>query len=241
MVASNQSLDSSNGSLRPIESGSAARLISELRNAIQAGMYRIHERLPAERALAEKYNTSRGTVREALKHLEEAGLVTRKVGSGTFVNVQGDSIESDIARATSPLELIDVRLGIETQIVRLAVINANSHDLDNLRRALQRVESTSSDPELFGDADSAFHMALADCTQNPLMRWLYRQLNDIRHHNQWSSVKTKVLNHDRILRYNLQHRTLVELIVARDMDGAVAAITEHLNKARSHLLGASAQ
>ena len=116
-------------------------------------------------------------------------------------------------------------------------MNANSHDLDNLRRALENVENTNNDPDQFGEADSAFHLALADCTRNPLMKWMYRQLNDIRNYNQWSSVKTKVLNRERIERYNLQHRELVDAIVARDIESAVQAIGAHLNKARSHLLG----
>ena len=231
-------LDTTSSATAAIETGSSARLISELRAAIESGMYRLHERLPAERSLAEKYGTSRGTVREALKHLEDLGLVVRKVGSGTFVNFQGESIERDIANATSPLELIDVRTGIEVQIVRLAVINANSHDLDNLNTALRRVENANNDPQSFGEADSAFHLALADCTQNPLMKWLYRQLNDIRSHSQWSSVKDKVLNRERIERYNLQHRAVYEAIKSRDMDAAVNAMQAHLDKARSHLLGA---
>jgi DNA-binding GntR family transcriptional regulator len=73
------------------------------------------------------------------------------------------------------------------------------------------------------------------------MKWLYRQLSDIRHHGQWSTVKDEVLNHDRIERYNKQHRVLFESIRLRDMDAAVEAINAHLEKARSHLLGASAQ
>ena len=240
MAFPGEALRNSSNLPRSIESGSAARLVSELRGAIQSGMYRMHERLPAERSLAEKYNTSRGTVREALKHLEDLGLVVRKMGSGTFANFQGNSIESDVAKATSPLELIDVRMGIESQIVRLAVTNANAHDLDNLETALRRVENTSDDPQSFSEADSAFHLALADCTQNPLMKWLYRQLNDIRNQGQWSTVKEKVLNHDRIVRYNIQHRALFEAIRLRDMDVAVQAINAHLEKARSHLLGARA-
>ena len=240
MAFPGEALRNSSNLPQTIESGSAARLISELRGAIQSGMYRMHERLPAERSLAEQYNTSRGTVREALKHLEDLGLVVRKMGSGTFANFQGNSIESDVAKATSPLELIDVRIGIESQIVRLAVTNANAHDLDNLEAALRRVENTSDDPESFGEADSAFHMALADCTQNPLMKWLYRQLNDIRNQGQWSTVKDKVLNHDRIERYNIQHRALFEAIRLRNTVTAVEAINAHLEKARSHLLGARA-
>ena len=222
----------------PIAVGSATRLISVLQNAIDTGMYQLYERLPAERNLAEQYGASRGTVREALKYLEDRGLVTRKAGSGTFVNFRSDSTEGCVAKATSPLELIDVRLGIETQIVRLAVSNANAHDLDKLETTLHRVEHSSDDPELFGEADSAFHLALADCTQNPLMKWLYWQLNTIRGHRQWSVVKDKVLNRERIECYNQQHRSLFEAIEARDMDVALATIIEHLEKARAHLLGA---
>ena len=62
-----------------------------------------------------------------LRQLEAMNLVTRRVGSGTFVKHTGGSwITKPIANLTSPLELIDVRFGIEPQLVRLAVLHASA-------------------------------------------------------------------------------------------------------------------
>ncbi|MDX1401799.1 MAG: winged helix-turn-helix domain-containing protein, partial [Kiloniellales bacterium] len=69
---------------------SADIIAQRLREAIHAGNYAPGERLPAERELAEYFGASRGTVREALKRLEDEKLLVRKIGSGTFVNFQRD-------------------------------------------------------------------------------------------------------------------------------------------------------
>ncbi|MEK9942107.1 MAG: winged helix-turn-helix domain-containing protein, partial [Gammaproteobacteria bacterium] len=63
----------------------SAGVAAQLRRAIFDGVYGFNERLPAERELAKVFSTSRGTVREALRRLEELGMVDRQIGSGTFV------------------------------------------------------------------------------------------------------------------------------------------------------------
>src|SRR5690606_25394789 len=70
----------------PGAAGGAAAIAAQLRRAILDGTYGFRERLPAERELASHFGASRSTVREALKQLEEGQLVTRRIGSGTFVN-----------------------------------------------------------------------------------------------------------------------------------------------------------
>ena len=55
--------------------GGSAGIAAKLRRAITAGEYGFNERLPAERELAELFHTSRGTVREALRRLQELGMV----------------------------------------------------------------------------------------------------------------------------------------------------------------------
>ena len=222
----------------PATTASAARIATNLRLAIERGVYADNDRLPPERQLADHFRASRGTIREALRRLEDTNLVIRKVGSGTFVRYRANEGDDDIAKATSPIELIDVRFGIEPQMVRLAAINANGHDIEDLNNALQRV-CAAHDPESFTDADEAFHLALADCTRNPLMKWLYKQLNGVRGHNQWSKMKDKVLDEGRIAEYNRQHRELFDAIAARDIDAAVEHIVQHLRTARKHLLGAA--
>lgn len=222
----------------PATTASAARIAADLRLAIEKGVYADNDRLPPERQLADHFGASRGTVREALRRLEDTNLVVRKVGSGTFVRYRASENDDDIAKATSPIELIDVRFGIEPQMVRLAAINANGHDLEDLDSALQRV-CAARDPETFTDADEAFHLALADCTRNPLMKWLYRHLNEVRGHGQWSKMKDKILDAERISGYNEQHRELFNAIAARDSNAAVELIVLHLKTARNHLLGAA--
>lgn len=222
----------------PAASGAgAAAIATRLRAAILGGRYVHGERLPAERELTEHFGVARGTVREALRRLEEMGLVTRRMGSGTFVNHRAGPNEDDIAELTSPIELIDVRLAIEPDIVRMAVINATARDLERLEVALVECEAADGDREAFSQGDERFHRALAEATRNPLMIWLYGKINDVRGHAQWNEMKGKILTRGRIDEYNLQHRKLFETIRGRDMDAAVRTIENHLGEAREDLLG----
>lgn len=221
----------------PVTVGSAA-IAARLRRAILDGIYADGERLPAERELAQHFEASRSTVRKALRRLEESHLVTRRMGSGTFVNHRPALDRSDIAEMTSPIELIEVRLAVEPQMVRLAVVNATQRDLERLGEALGRVESCGDDRERFSRADERFHLMLAECTRNPLMVWLYRQINEVRSHALWDGMKDKILTATRIAEYNRQHRELYQTLHNRDVDAAARIIVAHLDKARRDLLGA---
>ncbi len=223
----------------PVTAGSVA-IAARLRQAILDGTYTDGERLPAERDLAQHFEASRSTVREALRRLEESHLVTRRMGSGTFVNHRPALDQSDIAEMTSPIELIEVRLAVEPQMVRLVAVNATQRDLERLGEALGRVESCGNDREHFSRADEQFHLMLAECTRNPLMVWLYRQINDVRSHALWDGMKDKILTATRIAEYNRQHRELHAALCNRDVDAATQIIAAHLDKARRDLLGVDA-
>ncbi|MFQ6018668.1 MAG: FadR/GntR family transcriptional regulator [Kiloniellaceae bacterium] len=219
----------------------AAAIAARLRQAILDGSYADGERLPAERDLASHFEASRSTVRGALRRLEEMNLVTRRVGSGTFISYRPVLAPDNIAELTSPIELIDVRVALEPQMTRLVVVNATARDLDRMGEALERVEDCGGDRERFSKADEHFHLMLAECTRNPLMVWLYRQINEVRGHAQWAAMKDKILTPDRIAEYNRQHRALFDALRSRDVDAAVRTITEHLEKARRDLRGADAR
>ena len=222
-----------------ISVGGSAGIAAHLRRAILGGSYGVNERLPSERYLAEHFHASRGTIREALRRLQEMNMVSREIGSGTFVTYREMSDQMGIADVTSPLELIDVRFGIEPQMVRLAVANATFIDIEKLRHSLEQVENTENDPAAFTLADSTFHLALAECTRNRLMVWLYQLINETRTHSQWASMKDRILTSERIAKYNAQHRRLYNAIASRDIDTALATIYEHLDRARTDLIGAT--
>jgi DNA-binding FadR family transcriptional regulator len=231
--------DRENPSALPSAPGlGATGIAARLREAIVDGRYTFGERLPAERDLTTHFGASRSTVREALRQLEETGLVIRRIGSGTFVNYRSRPHEEDIAELTSPIELIEVRLALEPDMARLAVVNATARDLDRMEAALLRCEAAKDDRESFSRADEAFHRALVECTRNPLMIWLYGKINDVRGHTQWNAMKDKILSGKRIALYNKDHRALFEALRRRDLEEAVATIEKHLNRARVDLVGA---
>lgn len=216
----------------------AAEIASRIRQSILSGEYQYQDRLPPERNLAQEFGTARGTIRQALKRLEDMDLVERKIGSGTYVNYLAQPNHEQIAESTSPLELIEVRLAVEPDIARMAVVNANAKNLRQMHDALLGLEEAGSDPNLFSKADETFHLTLAQCAQNPLLEWIYQIINDVRGHHQWDARKDKILTPANIADYNAQHRALYEAVQRRDPSRAVQVITEHLNKAKAQFIGA---
>jgi DNA-binding FadR family transcriptional regulator len=224
-------------SLPQAQGRGATAIAAQLRASILGGTYSVGDRLPPERDIARALGASRTTVRNALRLLEDDDLVTRKVGSGTYVTQQVQTEDDDIAETTSPLELVEVRTAIEPRMVRLAVLNGKPRDLDRLWDALTELERAGPDADRFSRCDQQLHLALAQATHNPLLVWLYRQVNRIRSHRHWVAVQFKVLTPERIAAYNAEHRSLVEAISIRDGERAVEIIQQHLQAARRDLLG----
>jgi DNA-binding FadR family transcriptional regulator len=213
-----------------------SNVVTQLRRRILDGEYAYEERLPAERNLAEEFSVSRGTIRSVLEILEQQHLVTRQIGSGTYVSHQEITTQQEISSITSPIEMVEVRIAIEPQMVRLAIANASARDLDTLRDALKQCETCGGDSEKFARADTAFHIALAHCSRNKLMYWLYERISEVRRHSQWRSMGSRLLTSDRMNYYNSQHRALYEAISARDTATAVKLIKDHLYGVQDDLL-----
>ena len=134
-----------------------SKVVAQLRRRILEGEYSFEERLPAERNLAEEYDVSRGTIRSVLQILEQQHLVTRQIGSGTYVSHREITNQQEISSMTSPIEMVEVRIAIEPQLVRLAIANASSRDLEELRNALRQCETCDGDSEKFARADTALY------------------------------------------------------------------------------------
>ena len=234
LPASEQSSSVTGGNTRV--GATTSHVASQLRNRILEGQYAHEERLPAERHLAEEFNVSRGTIRSVLELLEQQHLVTRQIGSGTYVSHRELSNQEEISSITSPLEMVEVRIALEPQIVRLAIANASYRDLEVLHKALKQCEGCGGDAEQFARADTAFHMALAHCSKNKLLHWLYERISEVRRFSQWRSMKAKLLTPERIDYYNQQHRAIYEAITARDAGAAAAIIKKHLYGVHDDLL-----
>ncbi|MGZ8401104.1 MAG: FadR/GntR family transcriptional regulator [Methyloceanibacter sp.] len=212
-----------------------------LQRAIETGAYSEGDRLPPERQLAECFNAARSTVRRALDQLERAGLVSRRLGSGTFVGASAASPRraGDLADQVSPLQLIEARLAVEPFTTRLAVLHATRRSLDDMEVVLAHAEDSVGDKDEFSKWDGEFHLLIAHASGNPLLINVYRQINHVRLHAQWDAMKEKILTPDVIAAYNRQHRSIFNALHERDAQGAFALITEHLEQARDDLVKAN--
>jgi DNA-binding FadR family transcriptional regulator len=215
---------------------------AHLKRAIETGAYREGDQLPAERQLAASFGAARSTVRRALDQLERAGLVARKLGSGTFVTAAEPAAEAgEVADLISPLQLIEARFAVEPMTTRLAVLHASRRDLDDMAAVLQRCDSSVDDKDTFSRWDAEFHLLIARASRNPLLINVYRQINKVRLHAQWDAMKEQILTPDVIRAYNRQHRAIQQALEQRDAPLAQALVAEHLGKARDDLLGANSR
>ena len=212
-----------------------------LQRAIETGAYSEGDRLPPERQLAATFQAARSTVRRALDQLEKAGLVSRRLGSGTFVGATaaGTRRTGDLVDQVSPLQLVEARLAVEPFTTRLAVLHATRRNLDDMEAVLGHAEESVSDKDSFSKWDGEFHLLIAHASSNPLLIYVYRQINHVRLHAQWDAMKEKILTPDVIDDYNRQHRAIYDALNARDGQGAFALITQHLEKARDDLVSAN--
>lgn len=218
----------------------ATDIAGALRRQIASARFARNDRLPPERTLAEQYGVARGTVREALRQLEDSGFVMRRPGSGTYVTYSEQDEARSIIETTRPLELIDARFALEPHMCRLAVLHATDFDLAKAEAHMQSMEACGGDADLFADADDRFHLALARCTHNALIVWMMEKMNEVKSHTQWARMRALILEPGVIAAYNRQHRAVVEAIRARDSDTAAQMMKEHLDSARRSLIEATA-
>ncbi len=212
----------------------------ELERAITSSIYAYEQQLPTERQLAQSFDASRTTVRKALAILEDQKLVQRRAGSGTYVSYRAGANQHDIAEKTSPLELIEVRAAIEPQIARLAVLHASAVDLERLQGLVSELQAAeqAANLEHYAAADEQLHLAIAAATSNPLLVWLYEQINVIRTHALWAEMRQKIITQENMRIYNKQHVAVVRAIQSRDAAAAAETMVRHMEKARNDLIGA---
>lgn len=129
----------------------------------------VGDAIPSARALAEHFDVTTPTVREAQRRLEAIGVLVFRHGSGTFVGPgSGRGLVANphvAATATAVLDLIEARLVIEPNIAAAAAKHRTQEDLERLRAACENAKDTG-DVE---DVTHHFHAVLARATNNPVL------------------------------------------------------------------------
>ncbi len=160
-------------------------LAAQLRDAILRGTYQPGDRLPAERELATRHSVNRALVREALKKLEQLGLVDIRRGDGaTVCPVHEASV--DLIRhllyvdgALDPslaLQILDVMEIVVSGAARIAVERASDSELLEARQALRRLAEAGDAVEVrLAAVDDLFEL-ITRASDNLVLRMIYNSL-----------------------------------------------------------------
>lgn len=189
-------------------------------------------RLPTERALAQRLNVQRSTVRERLSALEYLGILNRTQGRGTYVSPPSGEVIRwyfDLALTLGYVgadEIQTARVLLEREIVRHAAIVATPEDIDALDDLAQRMQG-ETDPQTRVGIDHEFHTRLALAARNPVICLITAGLASVvrrvlaGRHEAVRSIPEAAQKQDAV------HPPIVEAIRAHDPDRAVAAMDAH--------------
>ncbi|MCP4319873.1 MAG: FCD domain-containing protein [Hyphomicrobiales bacterium] len=205
---------------------------------ILEGSLKPGEQLPSERALAEQLSVSRPSLREALMILESKGLLQSKRGGGTFVcDIIGPTIVEPLvylmkSHPETIFDVLELRQALEAVATQHAAERATKSDRERIKQRFDELmavyEGGNKDVAIESEADTEFHLAIAEASHNValvhVMRGLFNLLRVNILHN-LKSIKEEGESHDFI---RAQHTEILTAVMNGDSEMARDASNRHL-------------
>jgi GntR family transcriptional repressor for pyruvate dehydrogenase complex len=213
----------------------ADMIIQQIRELISSGVLKPGDRLPAERALAERFGVGRGHIREAIRRLEFYGILKTIPQSGTIVASLGVKALEGLISSVLNLEkedfqsLMETRGLLEVHAARLAALRATDAEIQDLARAHEEFERQVLTGASALEEDLMFHLKIAEYSRNSVLRSLISLITP--------DIITLSRNYDtcrdgRFLVAKDEHAAVLGGIQSRDPDRAAAAMQEHMRRSR---------
>lgn len=208
-----------------------------LRAGIADGSFAPGARLPSETKLAETHGVSRSVVREAIAALRADGLVQSRQGSGVYVIRPGGGLpfrDIDHSRISTVIEMLELRTGIECEAAELAARRCSPAQEERILETSHRVSDLARAGLSTAEADLAFHLAIAEATNNPMFGQFLKMLGQ-------NAIPRRALRPDAseavsgsyIAMIDAEHGAIVKAIQQGDGPAARRAMRQHLEGSQS--------
>lgn len=222
----------------------AQGVVAYISEGIHDGRLNPGEKLPTESEIMRIQGVSRTVVREAISHLQAAGLVETRHGIGTFVlepppppaNLLGiDS--ATVVTMRDMLAFLELRISLETEAAGLAASRRSEIHLQQLRGALDHFLACVNNGSSTVAADVQFHLLIAQASGN-------RYFHDILSHMGTNIIPRARLNPPRLAQddpvtyiecVTREHEDIIGAIERQDPESARAAMRTHLGNSRERL------
>ncbi|GAB3282394.1 FadR/GntR family transcriptional regulator [Microbacterium lacusdiani] len=218
-------------------------VVDRLLDAIIAGELRASEQLPPEGDIAAQLGVSRLTVREAVRLLQAQGVIVQVPGSRhriapasewTGLEAVVRHARTEGARERSSLELLEVRVMIETGAAQLAAERRSADDLEALRADLERMRRAHADGDVdaFVAADLDFHDVILRAADNRILLATMRPLTSMLEATRAETSAVLDIREHAIA----EHAAVLDALATGDPLAARDAMASHMRQTRDDLL-----
>ena len=214
-------------------------IANQMMQAILSGKLRPGDKLPTEREMVEQFGTSRVSVREAVRLLEQMGLVEirRGAGGGTFVvgpeyRPVADSFRVKMQLSHGTVDhLTDARMLLEPGLCRLAAQHADAKDMERLRAVVEEQETLVRQRKEVSSYDLKFHRAIIEASHNPVLALTTVSVIDL----VVSALQQARVGGGLTLHVVNFHRAIYNALCERDGERAARLMAEHVADIQSRL------
>jgi GntR family transcriptional repressor for pyruvate dehydrogenase complex len=217
-----------------------ARLLATFKQLISEGALVPGARLPAEREMANNLRVSRGSLRQVLKMLEIMGVVSQRVGDGTYLNAAAHSMLAEPMEFLILLdgitfeELMDARLIVEPELAARAATRASPEQVAALRGSLDRMGNSTHPGEVVED-DLRFHRIIFLMAENRVCSLMFSIVHESLH--KLMEITSQMVDLEHTIRL---HQRIYNAIKKGDPGEARARMFAHLTDARELLAKSNA-
>lgn len=193
--------------------------------------------LPSERELAEMFDASRTSVREALLSLQSSGLISMRqkararvtrMNNPAFFSQLSGAAQTLLSRPHGVADFQEARSLFECGLARYAAKHASPKEIDRLSLALAQNKKAIGNPGRFAATDLAFHDVLAEIPRNPIFTALNSALSSWLMEQRTVSIRAPIRGAVRLAYEG--HEAVYEAVAAHDPEAAESAMARHLNE-----------
>jgi DNA-binding GntR family transcriptional regulator len=200
-------------------------VVEQMKNAILIGALKPGERI-IEASIAQEMGISRYPVREAILHLENAGLLYTIPYKGTYIStIDEEELE----------EIYQLRSALEELSVRLLVDRADDKDIKKLEIIIKEMEHADKNNDLSSlvNADIDFHLTICELSGHRKLKEIWQNLQDqitlYMQREKYSYVRSRLKD------FTHTHGMIIEALQARDKKLAELRIRNHINEALNYI------
>ena len=207
-------------------------LILRFQQMLSEGVLRPGTKLPPERELATHFKVARSSLRQALKVLEMMGVITQRIGDGSYLNPDASSVLSIpmeflfLLDGISVEELTELRILMEPALAGKAAERANADDIALLRQSVRDLENSKHDRVKLIASDLLFHKIIFEASGNRLMGRLFHTIH--RAMLDMMMFTSQVVDLEHTIAF---HKPIVAAIEKRDAALASKLMSNHMNDA----------